>query len=238
MNPNTPDLVDQTIEVFDRQYRARGFGSQRNYPNESLIQFLASRYFNLGPGDRAGVRVLEVGCGSGANLWMIAKEGFETHGIDSSAEGIALAQRHLEGKWGVSALLRTGSLLELPYPAAHFDVVVDVVSLQHLDLKSSRQALDEIARVLKPGGTFFSYRLSDRSVMRDAGQRVDEVTLSDITEAGMPLAHNGATSFWSPAVAREMYRPAGLRVDVVERMGRTYANGMVVEYLSIVGVRD
>jgi ubiquinone/menaquinone biosynthesis C-methylase UbiE len=238
MNPSPPDLVGRTIEVFDRQYRARGFGSQRAYPNENLIQFLASRYFKLSNDDRAKVRVLEVGCGSGANLWMIAKEGFETHGIDSSAEGIALAQRHLEEKWGVSALLRKGSVLELPYPAAHFDVVVDVVSLQHLDLSNSRRALDEIARVLKRGGTFFSYRLSDRSVMRDAGPRVDEVTLSDITESGMPLAHNGATSFWSPTVAQEAYGPAGLTVDAVERVGRTYANGMFVEYLSIVGVRD
>jgi ubiquinone/menaquinone biosynthesis C-methylase UbiE len=238
MNPSPPDLVEQTIEVFDRQYRARGLGSQRTYPNESLIQFLASRYFKLGADDRAKVRVLEVGCGSGANLWMIAKEGFEAHGIDSSAEGIALARRHLQQKWGVSALLRIGSLLELPYPAAHFDVVVDVVSLQHLDLSSSRRALDEIARVLKRGGTFFSYRLSDRSVMRDAGPRVDEVTLSDITGADMPLAHNGATSFWMPAVAQELYGSAGLRVDAVERVGRTYADGMFVEYLSIVGVRD
>jgi hypothetical protein len=29
-----------------------------------------------------------------------------------------------------------------------------------------------------------------------------------------------------------------LTIDAVERVGRTYANGMVVEYLSIVGVRD
>ena len=238
MNTTPPDLVDRTIKVFDRQYRARGFGSQRTYPNESLIQFLASRYFKLSSDDRAKVRVLEVGCGSGANLWMIAKEGFETHGIDSSAEGIALAQKHLQEKWGVSAQLRQGSLLELPYPAAHFDVVVDVVSLQHLDLRSSRQALEEIARVLKRGGTFFSYRLSDQSVMREAGPRVDEVTLSDITDARMPLAHNGATSFWSPFIAQRLYTPAGLTVDAVERVGRTYANGMFVEYLTIVGVRN
>jgi ubiquinone/menaquinone biosynthesis C-methylase UbiE len=238
MNTTPPNLVDRTIEVFDRQYRGRGFGSQRTYPNESLIQFLASRYFKLNSDDRATVRVLEVGCGSGANLWMIAKEGFETHGIDSSEEAIALAQKHLHEKWGVTALLRHGSLLELPYPAAHFEVVVDVVSLQHLDLRSSRQALGEIARVLKPGGTLFSYRLSDQSAMRDAGPRVDEVTLSDITQAGMPLAHNGATSFWSPAIAQQLYALAGLTVDAVERVGRTYANGMFVEYLSIVGVKD
>jgi SAM-dependent methyltransferase len=238
MTSNSGTPVEQAIRVFDQQYRARGMRSQRTYPNESLIRFLASRYFDRSVEERQAIRALEVGCGSGANLWMMAKEGFNTHGIDSSREGIALARRHLKDKWGVSASLAVGSFTDLPYADARFDLVVDVVSLQHLSLADSAVALADIARVLKPEGALFSHRLSDRSVMREAGRHVDRATLDNIADAGMPLANNGPTSFWSPALAGEMYGQVGLAVDSVERTGRTYANGMFVEYLSLVGVKS
>jgi ubiquinone/menaquinone biosynthesis C-methylase UbiE len=166
---------------------------------------------------------------------MIAKEGFDTYGIDSSAEGIALARSHLKDKWGMTADLRVGSMIALPYPDACFDAVVDVVSLQHLCLSDSVKALTEIRRVLKPAGVFFSYRLSDHSVMSAAGARIDSATLADISDASMPLAGNGPTSFWSPVLARQIYREVGLAISNVERVGRTYSNGMFVEYLSVVG---
>ena len=78
--------IDQAIDLFDQQYLSKGLGAQRRYPNEWLIQFLASRYFRFSEVDRKSIRVLEVGCGSGANLWVMAKEGFSTHGMDGSAK--------------------------------------------------------------------------------------------------------------------------------------------------------
>ena len=157
--------IDKTIKIFDEQYQSHGLSAQRRYPNESLIQFLASRYFRLSELERKLTRILEVGCGSGANLWMMAKEGFDTHGMDSSIKSLELACNHLAEKWGVEAGLREGSFTKLPYEQSYFDVLVDVVSLQHINLEDSRLALQEICRVLKPDGVFFSYRLSDHSVM-------------------------------------------------------------------------
>ncbi len=232
--------IDQSIDVFDRQYLSKGLSAQRRYPNESLIQFLASRYFSLAMSDRKSIRLLEVGCGSGANLWMMAKEGFAIHGMDSSAKGLDLACQHLEEKWGVAADLRQGSFTELPYENDYFDAVVDIVSLQHLNLRDSRLALSEIARVLKPGSAFFSYRLSDASVMYQSsgGNWIDAVTVDNIADHSMPLFNNGPTSFWSPGLVREIYREIGLDLLSVERQGRTYENGaMYVEYLSITAAK-
>lgn len=228
--------IDRTIDVFDQQYQSRGLNAQRRYPNESLIQFLA-QYFKLSESDRKSIRVLEVGCGSGANLWMIAKEGFDTYGMDSSETGIALAHQHLGEKWDVTANLRQGSFTQLPYEDDYFDVVVDVVSLQHINLNDSRLALDEIARILKLGGAFFSYRLSDHSVMYEngGGERTDAATLDNIFNDAMPLSNNGPITFWSPALTRLMYRESGLGVETIERVGRTYESGVFVEYLAIVG---
>lgn len=76
--------VDVSIACFDEGYLLRGLASQRSYPNEALIQFVASRFFCLEHSERRAIRILEVGCGSGADLWMLAKEGFDVYGLDSS----------------------------------------------------------------------------------------------------------------------------------------------------------
>lgn len=231
---------DQSIDVFDRQYLNKGLSAQRRYPNESLIQFLASRYFRLTMSDRKSIRLLEVGCGSGANLWMMAKEGFSTHGMDSSMKGLDLAREHLEEKWGVTADLRRGTFTELPYENTYFDAVVDIVSLQHLNLKDSRVALSEIARVLKSGGVFFSYRLSSAAVMcqSSGGNLIDAVTVDNIADPSMPLFDNGPTSFWSSDVAKEIYLDIGFDLLSIERQGRTYENGAkYVEYLAITAAK-
>lgn len=232
-----PQNVNNESSVFDRQYQNSGMRSQRMYPNESLIQFIASRFFALSNSDRRNIRILEVGCGSGANLWMLSKEGFDTFGLDSSEEGISLAVHHLQEKWGVTADIRLGRFDNLPFAAHFFDAVVDVVSMQHVDLDQSHQALQEVNRVLKVNGAFFSYRLSDHSVMYEhsGGERIDAVTVSNVADTAQPLANNGPVSFWSPSMTRLMYQKAGLSVHAIERHGRTYSNGSYVEYLAIVG---
>ncbi len=230
---NSIDVTKLAINVFHKQYCERGLLAQRSYPNESLIQFVSANYFAIPQKARNQVKILEIGCGSGANLWMLAKEGFDTYGLDSSEEALRLASDHLLSKWGVSAKLEHGSFLNLPYADNYFDAVLDIVSLQHLDLTSSNTALREIKRVLKGGGMFFSYRLSDHSVMYLAERGLlDDVTLSNINDPDMPLANNGPVSFWSPGLLREQYGRVGLVVETIERIGRTYPTGKFVEYLA------
>jgi ubiquinone/menaquinone biosynthesis C-methylase UbiE len=227
--------LQESVECFDMKYREDGMSSQRSYPNESMIQFLASRYFSTPMEERKDIRVLEVGSGSGANLWMIAKEGFDAYGLDSSKTGLELARTHLEEKWGVEANLQAGTFTKLPYEDDLFDAVVDVVSLQHISLADSNKALLEITRVLKPKGCFFSYRLSDQSVMfrNNTSDLIDEATISNIDDPNMPLANNGPISFWSPSLVQSMYSAARLVVLGIETVTRTYTDGQAVEYLSI-----
>jgi len=77
------DVTQLAINVFDKQYCERGMRAQRSYPNVALIQFVAANYFSLPQEDRCQLKILEIGCGSGANLWMLAKEGFDAYGLDS-----------------------------------------------------------------------------------------------------------------------------------------------------------
>src|SRR5262245_23094960 len=65
-----------------------------------------------------GQRALDIGCGAGAFLRLVAERGGEPFGIDASESLIALARTRLP-----NADLRVGDMEELPYADGSFDLV-------------------------------------------------------------------------------------------------------------------
>ena len=84
--------MTEAIRIFDQKYVGQGASSQRRYPNESFIRFMSSNYFPLSYESRKKLRILDLGCGAGSNLWVLDKEGFEVHGIDGSLQGLVLSK--------------------------------------------------------------------------------------------------------------------------------------------------
>ena len=114
------------VKIFDVQYQTKGILAQRLYPNESLLCFLGGE--GCFSSNNNGKKVLEMGCGSGANLWMMAKEGLDVYGLDGSQSGLDAARKHIK-KWNVKAELHKGLFDSVPFDDNFFDYVVDVVSM-------------------------------------------------------------------------------------------------------------
>jgi ubiquinone/menaquinone biosynthesis C-methylase UbiE len=114
--------------------------------------------------------LLDAGCGTGMTALRIAARypGCTVHGIDISPNMIAVARRDAD-KQGLAVEFRVGSITDLPYPDDSFDVVTTNIMYHHLDLAEKRQAVAEIARVLKPGGRYVSAEFGPRA--RNALQR-------------------------------------------------------------------
>ncbi|MCC0089426.1 class I SAM-dependent methyltransferase [Aeromonas veronii] len=225
-------MTDDDNNIFNKLYLENGAASQRRYPNESLIGFLASSLFHLSKKERGECRILEVGCGSGANIWMLAKEGFDTWGIDLSSAGIDLCKQVI-ASWNVNVQLDVGSMTELPYPDSYFDAIVDVVSMQHLTLTQHIATISEIYRCLKPGGYLFSYHLGkNSSVCQSSGLTwCDDISITDIP-MGYPLAGNGLTSFLDVQTAEKLY--SDFNSLEIASIRREYAKSSnEVEYLVI-----
>jgi SAM-dependent methyltransferase len=92
-----------------------------------------------------GVRLLDVGCGSGGFASLAAAQGATVAGIDASAELIAIAERRVpEGAFVV------GEMTRLPYADDSFAVVTGLNSFQYS--AHPARALREAARVVRPGG--------------------------------------------------------------------------------------
>jgi demethylmenaquinone methyltransferase/2-methoxy-6-polyprenyl-1,4-benzoquinol methylase len=98
---------------------------------------------------RADDRVLDLACGTGDILFLAAARARVAVGLDLTFRMLQLAKRKRAG-----ASLVTGDMLALPFPPGRFSVVTTGYGLRNVpDLA---QAIDEIARVLAPGGRLLS----------------------------------------------------------------------------------
>ncbi len=96
-----------------------------------------------------GRDVLEVGCGPGTLLIDMLAAGYRCRAIDRSPQMVSAARRRLLRAHQDASLVRQADVRQLPFADASFD---DVVSTFPTDYISDRGALQEIARVLRPGG--------------------------------------------------------------------------------------
>jgi ubiquinone/menaquinone biosynthesis C-methylase UbiE len=105
---------------------------------------------------RDGDAVLDVGCGLGGALRAYAsRRRIEAIGIDYSGNMIEGARRRLaEVAPNLAVTFQEASVTELPFPNTRFDVVTSHRCLMALlDWQLQQAALDELHRVLRPGGT-------------------------------------------------------------------------------------
>ena len=172
-------------------------------------------------GIRAGERVLDVGCGTGALVLLVAREepGAELTGIDPDPRALDLARRKA-ARARVKARFDRGYCQELPYEAGSFDVVLSSMMIHHLPTEVKRGLFREVARVLAPGGRFHALdfgpprgpwsRLTAR-LLRGHGSIAEnldgglpalmaEAGLEDVRETGFALRPIGALAYYAARV--------------------------------------
>ncbi len=100
---------------------------------------------------RPNPRILDCGCGTGANLIMLGEFGHAS-GFDVSFRGLELAHQYGQRR------VAQASIARIPFGDASFDLVTAFDVLYSLSEDEEAAALTEIRRVLKPGGTHHRQR--------------------------------------------------------------------------------
>lgn len=174
--------------VWEEIYSQRDWGQ---YPPGELVRFVARNYCSQP--DRSQTKILEIGCGPGANIWYLAREGLDAYGIDGSITAINKCRARIQ-KEGLEAHLEVGDLISLKnlYPSSHFDAVIDVKCLGCNKMQGVRDILDQVISVLKPNGRMFSLMAAAGSWGYGLGTEIEPGTFVDATEGpaqGMGLNH-------------------------------------------------
>lgn len=151
------DIAD-TRDLYQDYYAKKGVDRNSLLHNPSvLFQVLAQdaamiRGLQSAGLDRQTARVLDVGCGDGASLWLLMRLGFEAnnlHGVDLLESRIASARtRHPLIHFDCA------DATHLPFEDDGFDLVMESTMFIHAtDEDLARKIAAEMIRVTKPGGT-------------------------------------------------------------------------------------
>jgi tRNA (uracil-5-)-methyltransferase TRM9 len=98
-------------------------------------------------------RLLNLGCAHGPDF-LPFKDGFELYGVDFSAEMLKFAEKYAK-KFGFNVELALADVRCLPYNDESFDWAIAVATYHHLVGGEHQEALEELRRVIKPGGEAF-----------------------------------------------------------------------------------
>jgi SAM-dependent methyltransferase len=126
-------LLEATARAERDHFWFRGF---RRFVEPMLAKAIGGRHDAL---------ILDCGCGTGHNLTMLRRYG-RACGIDITWSGLAYARSRGERR------VARASAMRLPFPAGQFDLVTSFDVLYAFNDEMERDALNEMYRVLRPGG--------------------------------------------------------------------------------------
>jgi SAM-dependent methyltransferase len=173
-------------------------------------------------------RILDVGCGTGANLEMLAQFG-DAEGVDISPDALAFCRaRGLEK-------VRQGAAEKLPYEDGSFDLATGLDVVEHLD--DDVAGLKEMRRVLRPNGRILLFVPAFMflwGVQDDVSHHRRRYTLKNlcrvVTEAGFEVerATYANLSFFAPILlGRTLMRLTGVRPASENNINVSALNGLL-----------
>jgi SAM-dependent methyltransferase len=159
----------ELVEKYDRFYE------QRNpiavYPVEFVVRAFLGNYprHRTNKEEYPGWRVLDLGFGDGRNMPLLSNLGMQVFGVEISQSICDLTQARMK-RMGVDVQTRVGRNNDIPFDVSFFDAVLACHACYYVDTGSRFvDNLNEIARVLKPGGRFvFSAPMASSYIMRGA----------------------------------------------------------------------
>ena|SRR5258706_1427039 len=123
----------------------------QSLPQEQMVIWLLAQF----PGeDRSKIKILDLGCGQGPSTIYLAQYGFHIVALDGSPSALKKLKANISNGYDSNVHLVCSDMSKLGFPDGYFDVVLDIASICHND--NYQEIFDEVARVLRVGGGFFS----------------------------------------------------------------------------------
>jgi len=220
--PLPREMMEHTYPILFRVEQSHWWHIGRRRILAGFVEEICQRVTDRRP------RILDVGCGTGANLLMLSKYG-DAEGVDVSEDALAFCRERGLDK------VKLGAGEELPYEDGTFDLVTAFDVVEHMD--DDLAGLREMRRVLRPGGRVLlfvpafmflwglqddvshhrrRYRMSGlRRVLEEAGFEIERTTYANIT-------------FFLPILLmRKLMRFTGIKAESENNINVSALNGVL-----------
>lgn len=203
--------------TWEKVHREKNWGM---YPSEEVIRFTARNFYHR---NRGKTQLLDMGCGTGAVTWYLAREGFSVFGFDGSGTAIFKAKDRLRRE-SLRAKLQVRDAARLAYRSEAFDGIIDSGMIVANRTRDIKKILKEAHRILKPGGKFLSTKLFARGMVGyGTGKKLEKHTFQNISQGN--LKGIGTVHFFSKHEVRKLWESAGFRSLKIDRETRTDHGG-------------
>ena len=176
------DVADELRSYYEgRAFELDELAATYEHPEPYKRFFYGARFQAvLGALDpRAGERILEIGCGSGAYTRELVARGAKVTATEYAPGPLAQAQRNL-GQLAAQAELRVEDAQRLGFPDDRFDKVLLSEVIEHVP--EPNRAIAEASRVLRPGGLLVvstPSRFSPLNLAYDVKRRVRRYSFNE-----------------------------------------------------------
>jgi ubiquinone/menaquinone biosynthesis C-methylase UbiE len=110
-----------------------------------------------------GHQALDTCCGLGTNGLYLAEKGFDVTGIDISDKAVEIANQKAQKKAkAASARFQVENFMKMKFKEMSFDFVLDVGCFHHVAQEDRHAFIENVHRVLRPGGRYLLMCFSDR----------------------------------------------------------------------------
>ena len=143
-----------------------------------IIDLIQKGYFDK------PLSVLDAGCGSGRNLFLLARLGHKIVGVDKDEEVVLQLKNHINDMPEISQAIdvRVGELDHLPFSNCEFDVVVCNAVLHFArDIENFERMLTELKRVVVNKGVIFLRLVTSHTMVKKESQFNKTMMIADGT---------------------------------------------------------
>ena len=200
------------IKLWDEIYQSNEWGK---YPPVPVIRFIAKNFYK--DKNRKEIKILELGSGTGANLWFCAREGFSVYGIDGSLTAVSRMLERFKDENLTDMLI--GSSVGDYYDQLHklqdnyFDAIIDVESLYCNSFERSKEIVKSAFDKLKTGGVFLSMTFANGTI----GVSGKEIDYHAVMPIDSPMAHKGFTRYTTREDISRLYKNSQSLIESIER---------------------
>ena len=217
-------MSNKNIDIWEEIFQNNEWGK---YPALSVIKFVAKNFYKVK--QRQNIKILEIGSGTGANLWFCAREGFSVYALECSQTAIERMRQRFRDENLHSHIVETfcGDYKDTldNIEDNSMDAIIDMESLYCNDFRKSKEIIEKCFSKLKVGGVMLSQTFGDGTYGIDG----EEIDYHAVIPTDGPMGNKGFTRYTTSDDIDKLYKLSNNKISNIERFEQHLNNGEVIK---------